>query len=121
MEREAKLIEDNGGGLHLLLIEGGRCVAAASGLEHAGEGEMLVDLCAAMRVGELLGEWSGRAEDPQALHDELVAELDGEGSGAIRLVVEATRGAAGPAVNVELHIDAMGVAAKRYAGLSGLD
>ena len=69
MARSAILVEDNIGGLHMVVADNGRCIEAASNLEMAAPGRMLADLRAALAGG--MGGWQDRAEDPQSLHGAL--------------------------------------------------
>ena len=68
MARSAILVEDNSGGLHMVVTDNGRCIEAVSNLERASPGHMLADMRAA--VAEGMEAWADRAEDPQSLHDE---------------------------------------------------
>jgi hypothetical protein len=109
MARSAILIEDNSGGLHMVVADNGRCIEAASNLEMAAPGRMLADLRAALDEG--MDGWPDRAEDPQSLHDALMAVIEARSGGA-EIVAEAD----GDGITV--YDRDMGTAGRRYAGLS---
>ena len=109
MARSAILIEDNIGGLHMVVADNGRCIEAASNLEMAAPGHMLADMRAA--VAEGMEAWADRAEDPQSLHDALMAMIEAQ-SGGSEIVAEAD----GDGITV--YDRDMGTAGRRYAGLS---
>lgn len=79
-------IEDNGGGLHLAVIEGDACTHFFSGFEHGGSAAptMQDELQSAAEDG--VRGWDGDSEDPQASYDyyqaneygyKLIAEWEG--------------------------------------------
>ncbi len=109
MARSAMLIEDNSGGLHMVVTDNGRCIEAVSNLEKASPGQMLADMRAA--VAEGMEAWADRAEDPQSLHDALMAMIEARGGGA-EIVAEAD------ADGITVYDRDMGRAGRRYAGLS---
>jgi hypothetical protein len=109
MARSAMLIEDNSGGLHMVVTDNGRCIEAVSNLERASPGHMLADMRAA--VAEGMEAWADRAEDPQSLHDALMAVIEAQSGGA-EIVAEAD----GDGITV--YDRDMGTAGRRYAGLS---
>jgi hypothetical protein len=109
MARSAILVEDNIGGLHMVVADCGRCIEAASNLEMAAPGRMLADLRAALDEG--MDGWPDRAEDPQSLHDALMAVIEARSGGA-EIVAEAD----GDGITV--YDRDMGTAGRRYAGLS---
>ncbi len=108
MARSAILIEDDSGGLHMAVTDNGRCIEAASNLETAAPGRMLADLRAALAEG--MDGWPDRAEDPQSLHDALMAVIEARSGGA-EIVAEAD----GDGITV--YDRDMGTAGRRYAGL----
>ena len=108
MARSAMLIEDNSGGLHMVVTDNGRCIEAVSNLERASPGHMLADMRAA--VAEGMEAWADRAEDPQSLHDALMAMIEARSGGA-EIVAEAD----GDGITV--YDRDMGRAGRRYAGL----
>ena len=97
MARGAIPVEDNSGGLHMAVTDEGRCIEAASNLEMAAPGRM--------------DGWPDRAEDPQSLHDALMAVIEARSGGA-EIVAEAD----GDGITV--YDRDMGTAGRRYAGLS---
>ena len=109
MARSAILIEDNIGGLHMVVADNGRCIEAASNLEMAAPGRMLADLRAALAGG--MGGWRDRAEDPQSLHDALMAVIEARGGGA-EIVAEADGN------GITVYDRDMGTAGRRHPGLS---
>ena len=109
MARSAMLIEDNSGGLHMVVTDNGRCIEAVSNLERASPGHMLADMRAAVAAG--MEAWADRAEDPQSLHDALMAMIEAQSGGA-EIVAEAD----GDGITV--YDRDMGTVGRRYAGLS---
>ncbi len=67
-----KVIEDNGGGLHLYVFSGRRCVWAHTGYEYNSDG-LLEDLKALESGVDPCGDWDGGEEDPQAAYDATVS------------------------------------------------
>ena len=110
MARSAILVEDNSGGLHMAVTDNGRCIEAVSNLERASPGHMLADMRAA--VAEGMEAWADRAEDPQSLHDALLAAIEARSGGGAEIVAEAD----GDGITV--YDRDMGTAGRRYAGLS---
>ena len=80
MARGAIPVEDDSGGLHMAVPDGGRRIEAASDPEMAAPGRTLADLRAALAGG--MGGWPDRAEDPQSLRDALMAVIDARSGGA---------------------------------------
>ena len=109
MARSAILVEDNSGGLHMVVTDNGRCIEAVSNLERAAPGRMLADLRAALAEG--MDGWPDRAEDPQSLHDALMAAIEAR-SGSAEIVAEADGD------GITIYDRDMGRAGRRYAGLS---
>ncbi len=109
MTRGAIPVEDDSGGLHMAVTDGGRHIEAASDPEMAALGRTLADLRAALAGG--MDGWPDRAEDPRSLHDAPMAVVEARGGGA-ETVAEANGG--GIAV---YHRD-MGTVGRRHAGLS---
>ena len=109
MARSAILIEDDSGGLHMVVIDNGRCIEAVSNLERASPGHMLADMRAA--VAEGMEAWADRAEDPQSLHDALMTVIEARSGGA-EIVAEADGD------RITVYDRDMGTAGRRYAGLS---
>ena len=70
---------------------------------------MLADLRAALDEG--MDGWPDRAEDPQSLHDALMAAIEARSGGA-EIVAEADGG------GITVYDRDMGTAGRRYAGLS---
>lgn len=102
MARGATPVEDDSGGLHMAVPDGGRRIEAASDPEMAAPGRTL--------AGGMDG-WPDRAEDPQSLHDALMAVIEARSGGA-EIVAEAD----GDGITV--YDRDMGTAGRRYAGLS---
>jgi hypothetical protein len=67
MARGAIPVEDDSGGLHMAVTDGGRRIEAASDAEMAAPDRTLADLRAALAGG--MDGWLDSAEDPQSLHD----------------------------------------------------
>ena len=109
MARSAIPVEDDSGGLRMAVTDNGRCIEAASDREMAAPGRMLADLRAALAEG--MDGWPDRAEDPQSLHDALMAVIEARSGGA-EIVAEAD----GDGITV--YDRDMGTAGRRYAGLS---
>ena len=109
MARGATPVEDDSGGLHMVVTDGGRRVEAASDPEMAAPGRMLADLRAALAEG--MDGWPDRAEDPQSLHDALMAVIEARSGGA-EIVAEAD----GDGITV--YDRDMGTAGRRHARLS---
>ena len=62
-------IEDNGGGLHLAVIEGDTCTHFFSGFEHGGDRAPTMQEEIESAATEGVRGWDGDAEDPQASYD----------------------------------------------------
>lgn len=104
-----KVIEDNGGGLHLYVFSGRRCVWAHTGYEYNSDG-LLEDLKALEAGANPLGghndgyadpngEWNGGYDDPQAVYDATISyeygwEVVAEGSKGKRKLHKARMGRA---------------------------
>src|SRR5690606_2196145 len=67
-----QVIEDNGGGLHLAVLEDDRCIYYGHGYEH-NEAGLRADV-QALREGQhpIRDGWEGSADDPQAAYDGLI-------------------------------------------------
>jgi hypothetical protein len=66
-----KVIEDNGGGLHLYVFErGGRCIWAHNAYEYS-PGNLSDDLDALEAGDDPRRDWEGGADDPQALYESI--------------------------------------------------
>lgn len=84
MTTSYKVIEDNGGGLHLVVFEGQKVVYLHSGYEY-NVGQLKEDI-KELVSGASVDEWEGNEDDPQASYDniisfeygwEIVADQDG--------------------------------------------
>ena len=93
----------------MAVTDNGCCIEAASDREMAAPGRMLADLRAALAEG--MGGWPDRAEDPQSLHDALMAASEARSGGA-EIVAEADGD------GLAVYDRDMGTAGRRYAGLS---
>ena len=69
-----QVIEDDGGGLHLAVFDGGKVVYYSSGQEIHGT---LLDDLAALRQGDDTSGWEQQTDDPQAAYDELTSYESG--------------------------------------------
>ena len=108
MARGAIPVEDNSGGLHMAVTDGGRSVEAASDPEMAAPGRTLADLRAAPAGG--IDGRPDRAEDPRSLQDAPMAAVEARGGGA-EAVAEADGG------GIALYHRDMGTVGRRHAGL----
>lgn len=63
-----KVIEDNGGGLHLYVFSRGRCIWAHDAYEHS-PGNLIADLDALETGDDPRRDWEGGVDDPQAIYD----------------------------------------------------
>ncbi len=99
-----QVIEDNAGGLHLAVLEDGRCIYYGHGYEH-NEGGLQADV-QALREGQhpIRDGWEMSADDPQAAYDELTSYEYGWA------VVADDEG---------IYYDRMGAAAQRVFGNEG--
>ena len=72
-----QVIEDNGGGLHLAVFEGGRVIFYGHGYEHNEDG-LRADL-KALQNGEdpRIDAWEMPVDDPQAAYDDLTSREHG--------------------------------------------
>lgn len=67
------VIEDNGGGLHLVVFsQDGKVEYLHSGYEYGTTGRLLEDLEILKQSGNTNG-WDGNAENPQAEYDEMTS------------------------------------------------
>jgi hypothetical protein len=97
-----QVIEDNGGGLHLAVFDGGSCVYLHSGYEY-NRGQLSADLSAIANGGNpITDEWDGNADDPQAEYDAIT-----EGAYGHEIVAD----------QYDIYPDLMGAAAKREFGI----
>ena len=69
-----QVIEDDGGGLHLAVFDGGKVVYYSSGQEIHGT---LLDDLAALRGGDDTSSWECQTDDPQAAYDQLTSYASG--------------------------------------------
>ena len=109
MARGAIPVEDNSGGLHMAVTDGGHRIEAASDPEMAAQGRTLADQRAALAGG--MDDWPDRAEDPRSLQDAPMAAVEARGGGA-ETVGEADGG------GIAAHDRGTGTAGRRYAALS---
>lgn len=63
-----QVIEDNGGGLHLYVFSGAKCVWAHTGYEYS-PGNLVADLDALESGDDPRRDWDGGADDPQETYD----------------------------------------------------
>ena len=72
-----QVIEDDGGGLHLAVFEGGKAIYYGSDYEHNADG-LRADL-EALRNGDdpITGGWEMPVDDPQAAYDRLTGHETG--------------------------------------------
>lgn len=63
-----KVIEDNGGGLHLYVFSGSKCVWAYTGYEY-NPGNLVQDLSALEDGADPRDDWEGGVDDPQATYE----------------------------------------------------
>lgn len=76
-------IEDNGGGLHIAIVQGDACTGFFSGFEHGGKNapSMKEEILGAATNGTQ--DWEGNAQDPQENYDYFLAH-----SSAYRIIGE---------------------------------
>lgn len=100
-------IEDNGGGLHIAVIDGDTCTHFFSGFEHGGSAAptMQEELQSAAEDG--VSGWDGDAEDPQASYDDYQASQYG-----YKLIAEWANG------ELSIYPEAMGNAGHRWSRTS---
>ena len=63
-----KVVEDNGGGLHLYVFSGSKCVWAHTGYEYS-PGNLIADLGGLESGDDPRRNWEGGADDPQATYE----------------------------------------------------
>lgn len=93
-----QVIEDNGGGLHLYVFSGSKCVWAHTGYEYS-PGNLVADLDALESGDDPRRDWEGGADDPQAIYDNITSyshgwEIVAEGGKNIRKLHKAKMGRA---------------------------
>ena len=66
-----QVLEDNGGGLHLAILDGPDCVWFASGFEH--DPANLRACIADLQLDGNIEDWEGGEDDPQALYDDITS------------------------------------------------
>lgn len=50
MKKNLEIYEDNGGGIHLCILDGSECIAVFGDWQHVGEPGILIDACNQMRI-----------------------------------------------------------------------
>ena len=100
-------IEDNGGGLHIAVVEGGVCTHFFSGFEHGGDRAPTMQEEIESAATEGVCGWDGDAEDPQASYDYFLAHEYG-----YKIIGEWTDG------EVVAYTDAMDNAGHRWSRTS---
>lgn len=100
-------IEDNGGGLHIAVVEGGVCTHFFSGFEHGGDRAPTMQEEIESAATEGVRGWDGDAEDPQASYDYFLAHEYG-----YKIIGEWTDG------EVVAYTDAMDNAGHRWSRTS---
>lgn len=101
-------IEDNGGGLHLAVVEDGACTHFFSGFDHnTAKGPTMQEEIAAA-ADEGVDRWDGDSEDPQESYDYYQASEYG-----YRLIGEWEAG------ETTVYPEAMGNAGRRWARIWG--
>lgn len=93
-----KVIEDNGGGLHLYVFSGRKCVWAHTGYEYS-PGNLTADLESLEAGDDPRRDWDGGEDDPQAAYDNINGyeygwEVVAEGGKGRRKLHKARMGAA---------------------------
>lgn len=93
-----KVIEDNGGGLHLYVFSGRRCIWAHTGYEYS-PGNLTADLDSLENGADPRRDWDGGMDDPQAAYDNTTGyehgwEVVAEGGNDRRKLHKARMGAA---------------------------
>lgn len=63
-----QVIEDNGGGLHLYVFSGSKCVWAHTGYEYS-TGNLVADMDALESGDDPRRDWESGADEPQAIYD----------------------------------------------------
>jgi hypothetical protein len=74
MTTSYKVIEDNGGGLHLVVFERGKVIYLCSGFEYGTRGRLL-DAIQAIKDGDhpIKDGWDGNDDDPKASYDKIIS------------------------------------------------
>lgn len=63
-----QVIEDNGGGLHLYVFSGSKCIWAHTGYEYS-RSNLVADMDALESGDDPRRDWEGGADDPQEIYD----------------------------------------------------
>lgn len=115
-----KVIEDNGGGLHLYVFSRGRCVWSHSGYEYT-PGNLSVDLDALDAGDDPRRDWEGDEDDPQAMYNNITNyefgwQIVAEGSKRGRKL---HKGRMGAAAQIEFDVSDDERDAAMYAAMLG--
>ncbi len=72
--KKYEVIEDNGGGLHLVIFAtNGEVEYLHSGYEYGTSGRLINDLKALNKGDNPVIDWEGNEEDPQAVYDNITS------------------------------------------------
>ena len=74
MKNTYEFVEDNGGGLFLFVFQNGDAIAGIENLEYSGD-NVYQDIVSGLQKDALaeIADWSERIENPEEVHDELMA------------------------------------------------
>ena len=104
---DADVIEDNGGGLHLYVLDGDRVVWAHDGYEYRQPGDLTADLNFLSAGDDPATDWDGGIDNPQEVYEKTTSYEYGW-----KVVATLRNG------EIEMHTDLMGAAAQREFGVS---